>query len=61
MSVDMESASFAHSFYQFNIPFISIRSISDIIGKNNQVEYEENLQNAANKCAKFVINLIEKI
>lgn len=60
-SVDMESASFAHSFYQFNIPFISIRSISDIIGKNNQVEYEENLQNAANKCAKFVINLIEKI
>lgn len=59
--VDMESASFAHSFYQFNIPFISIRSVSDIIGNNNIIEYENSLQNAANNCAEFVYSLIEKM
>lgn len=59
--VDMESASFAQSFYQFNIPFISIRSVSDIIGNDNAIEYENSLQNAADKCAEFVYDLITKM
>lgn len=59
--VDMESASFAQSFYQFNVPFISIRSVSDIIGNDNVVEYENSMQNTANHCAKFVYSLVSKL
>lgn len=59
--VDMESASFAHSFFQFKIPFISIRVISDIIGNDNATEYENNMQMAANGCAEFAYNLVLKM
>lgn len=42
VAMDMESCSFAQCCYQFGIPFLAIRAISDIIGGNNQKEsYED--------------------
>lgn len=38
LCVDMESAAFAHCSYVFNIPFVGIRAISDLVGDENQVE-----------------------
>lgn len=40
--VDMESAAIAHVAYTFKIPFIVIRSISDVIGSNDQLNDYDN-------------------
>ena len=57
---DMESTAFAQTCYYFNIPFIAIRSISDVIGNTNQSEqYEDNEILSANKVNEFLYKLIE--
>lgn len=54
--VDMESASIAHTCSMNNIPFISIRTISDMA---NGGEYFEDI--AAYKSSEFVSNLVGEI
>ena len=54
--VDMESASIAHTCSMNNIPFISIRTISDMA---NGGEYYEDI--AAYKSSEFVSNLVTEI
>lgn len=56
---DMESAAFAQSCYYFNIPFVAIRSISDVIGNTNQSEeYDNNEKASADIVNEFVYKLI---
>lgn len=54
--VDMESASIAHACSLNNIPFLSIRTISDMA---NGGEYLEDI--AAYKSSEFVYNLVSEI
>lgn len=54
--VDMESASIAHTSSMNSIPFISIRTISDMA---NGGEYYEDI--AAYKSSEFVYNLVSQI
>ena len=57
---DMESAAFAHACNYYNIPFLAIRSISDVIGSSFQSEdYQNNEVTSAIKVNKFVTKLIE--
>lgn len=49
--VDMECASIAQVAYLDNIPFISIRCISDIPNKNNASDFDANLELASKRCA----------
>lgn len=56
VAVDMESASIAHTCSMNNIPFISIRTISDMA---NGGEYLEDI--AAYKSSEFVSNLVTEI
>jgi len=49
--VDMECAAIAQVAYLDQIPFISIRSISDIPNGENRSTFEENLELASNRCA----------
>ncbi len=59
---DMESTAFAQACYFYNIPFLAIRSISDVIGSSFQSEdYEKNEVTSAIKVNKFVIDLINCI
>lgn len=56
---DMESTAFAQSCFFLNIPFLAIRSISDIIGSTAQTSnYDNNLVNCATKAAKIVFEII---
>lgn len=55
VAVDMESASIAHTCSMNNIPFLSIRTISDMA---NGGEYLEDV--AAYKSSEFVANLVTK-
>ncbi len=47
LSVDMETASIAHVCYVFDIPFISIRSVTDTANHCGINNFEKNCQTAS--------------
>lgn len=46
-AVEMEACSVAQVCYQFNVPFLVIRSISDIAGKESHISFKDYLDQAA--------------
>ncbi|MBB5141643.1 5'-methylthioadenosine/adenosylhomocysteine nucleosidase [Borreliella afzelii] len=60
IAIDMESAAMAQVAYNFKIPFIIIRGISDIVNnENNYDDYKKFLKKASSNSAKIVENLIK--
>ena len=58
LCVEMEGASIAQVCYLSKIPFLIIRSISDVLGKDNLITYEEFLYKSSDVVALFVRNLL---
>lgn len=56
--VEMEGAAIAQVCYLNKVPFIVIRSISDIPNGNNQVDFEKFIKFASKNCAKFISKLV---
>ncbi|MBR3002727.1 MAG: 5'-methylthioadenosine/adenosylhomocysteine nucleosidase [Clostridia bacterium] len=54
--VDMECSAIGQVAYLNNVPFISIRCISDIPNGENASTFDENLQLASTRCADIVQN-----
>lgn len=52
--VDMECAAIAQVAFLSNIPFIGIRSISDIPNGDNKKTFEENVEFASKRCAQIL-------
>ena len=52
--VDMECASVGQVCYLDDIPFISIRCVSDIPNGSNQTTFDENLKLASKRCANII-------
>ena len=52
--VDMECAAIGQVCYLDNVPFISIRSVSDVPNGKNVSTHEENLELAAKRCANVL-------
>lgn len=52
--VDMECAAVGQVCYLDDIPFISIRCISDIPNGKNQTTFDENLKLASTRCANII-------
>jgi len=61
LCVEMEGASIAQVCYLSHIPFIIIRSISDVPNNDNVVTYEEFLNISSRNVALFVNRMLEKI
>ena len=61
LCVDMEGASIAQVAYLSGVPFLVVRSISDIPNNNNKITYEEFLEESSKVVAKFLLSMIEKI
>ncbi len=57
LACEMEGASIAQVAYLSNIPFLVIRSISDVVGKDNKITYE----NFLNKSSLIVSNYLKEI
>lgn len=55
--VEMEGAASAQVCYLNKIPFIVIRSISDIPNGNNELDFNEYLEFASKNCAEFIRQL----
>jgi len=60
-AVEMEAAAIAQVAYQYGLPFVIIRALSDIAGKDSDVSFEQFLQTAALNSANLVIEIIRKL
>ncbi len=61
LCVDMEGASIAQTSFLAGIPFIVIRSISDIPNNKNVLTYDTFLEKSSNIVSLFLIEMINKI
>ena len=61
LTVDMETASIAHVCYVNNIPFISIRSITDTATHSGSEHFEQNCEKAAIMAKDVTVALLAEI
>jgi len=62
LAVEMEGAAIAQTCYLFDIPFVIIRSISDIVSvEQSEEDYKKFLTKAAENSVALVINLLNKL
>jgi adenosylhomocysteine nucleosidase len=60
-AVEMEAAAIAQVAHQFNVPFVVIRSLSDIAGKESDVSFDQFLDKAALHSATLVMKMVEAL
>lgn len=60
-AVEMEGAAIAHTCHQFNIPFVIIRSLSDIAGKESPTSFDEYLETASVNSSQLVLNMLNAL
>jgi len=60
-AVEMEGAAIAHTCHQFNVPFVVIRSMSDIAGKESPTSFEAYLETASVNSSQLVINMLNNL
>ena len=58
---EMEAAAIAQVCYQFNVPFVIIRSLSDIAGKTSEISFEQYLPIAAKNASILVENILNRL
>jgi adenosylhomocysteine nucleosidase len=61
LAMEMEAAAIAQTCHVFSIPFLIVRSISDIAGKESPVSFKEYLEIAARHSAVLVMELIAEV
>ncbi len=59
-AVDMECAAIAQVAYLNEIPFMAVRSISDIPNGNNASTFDDNLKLASKRCANLLEEFLRK-
>jgi adenosylhomocysteine nucleosidase len=57
-AVEMEAAAIAQVCYQFGVPFVIIRSLSDIAGKESNISFDQYLEKAALHSANLVMKMV---
>lgn len=60
-AVEMEAAAVAQVCHQFNTPFVVIRALSDIAGKQSDVSFEEFLPVAAKHSTQIVLETVKSL
>ncbi|MBU1438966.1 MAG: 5'-methylthioadenosine/S-adenosylhomocysteine nucleosidase [Gammaproteobacteria bacterium] len=61
LAVEMEGAAIAQACYQLNTPFVVIRSLSDIAGKESPTSFEAYLEVASRNSSAMVVELLDKL
>jgi adenosylhomocysteine nucleosidase len=60
-AVEMEGAAIAQVCYQFGTPFLIIRALSDIAGKESGITFDQFLKTAAGNSARFLLDLLKEL
>lgn len=58
IAAEMEGAAIAQVCYQYDVPFVVIRSLSDIAGKKSSVSFDEYIQTAAKHAGLCIEQMI---
>lgn len=61
LAAEMEAASVAQVCYQYDKPFVIIRALSDIAGKESTVSFDAFLTTAAKNAAELIMAMIKKM
>lgn len=60
-AVEMEGAAIAHVCHQLNVPFVVIRALSDIAGKDSLVSFEKFLEQAAKNSTQLILHMLKEL
>ncbi|PWA12517.1 5'-methylthioadenosine/S-adenosylhomocysteine nucleosidase [Pueribacillus theae] len=60
-AVEMEAGAIAQVCFRFQVPFVIIRSLSDIAGKDAPISFDQYLQVAAENSAQHILLMIEEL
>lgn len=60
-AVEMEAAAIAQVAHQFGVPFVVIRALSDIAGKESDISFEQFLPKAGLHSANLVMKIVEQL
>jgi len=60
-AVEMEGAAIAQTCHQFKTPFVIIRSLSDIAGKESPTSFDEYLETASVNSSTLVLNMLNAL
>ncbi|WP_017472647.1 5'-methylthioadenosine/S-adenosylhomocysteine nucleosidase [Amphibacillus jilinensis] len=58
MAVEMEAVAIGQVCYQYDLPFVVIRALSDIAGKESAISFDEFLDQAATHAAKLIMEVL---
>jgi len=61
IALEMEAAAIAQVCYQYNKPFVIMRALSDIAGKESSLSFESFLEKAANNSSELIMRMIENM
>jgi adenosylhomocysteine nucleosidase len=57
-AVEMEAAAIAQVAHRFEVPFVIIRSLSDIAGKESEISFDQFIDKAATNSATLVMKMV---
>ncbi|WP_066311856.1 5'-methylthioadenosine/S-adenosylhomocysteine nucleosidase [Bacillus sp. FJAT-29814] len=60
-AVEMEAAAIAQVAFRFGVPFVIIRSLSDIAGKESEISFDQYIDKAATNSATLVMKMVEAL
>lgn len=60
-ALEMEAGAIAQVCFRFHVPFVIIRSLSDIAGKDAPISFEEFLQLASENSAQQILLMMEEL
>lgn len=60
-AAEMEAAAIAQVAHQFDKPFVIIRSLSDIAGKESNISFDQFLETAAKNSAELILLMLEEL
>jgi adenosylhomocysteine nucleosidase len=60
-AVEMEAAAIAQVAHRFGVPFVIIRSLSDIAGKESEISFDQFIDTAATHSATLVMKIVASI
>lgn len=60
-AAEMEAAAIAQVAHQFEVPFVIIRSLSDIAGKDSNISFDQFLVTAAKNSAELILLMLEEL
>ncbi len=61
LAAEMEAAAIAQACHLFGTPFVIIRALSDIAGKENAVTFEQFLDTAARHAATLILAMLRRL